>query len=454
MKSFSFVQKSSYRPQFKCDPLAVMAALGAAGNVASSLIQSSSNKSINKQNIAMQRETNEMQRQMFDENLAWQKESQLLQNEYNSLISQVQRALMAGVSPAALFESSAGSVPASLGSTGSTIPSLSSPHAEFVKEPLTEMIAQLGIMSKAYSDLSQGGLSSAQSKAIQEKLSVEIDKMLAEKDNLNADTISKDIQNNLNKMFGYDERNQKLNLIRGNICESIAKAEMYRKQGDMFEADKWLAYAREDLTKSKTNISNKEYEYLDEYLKYRNENVKKDIEVKNSTIGYNSAMARKAITESDDLIATRESRIALNNSYVTLNNSMKELNNTRNSFEQQTLQTRILQEFEKTSQMELLTTEQRSNVQYAAARAEQAMYDNDMKKFTYWTNWGCKIVDTAANAVGEIKGFKFAPATSDVTHHGDDYRLDNYEAIDPVYIRDSDGVERRYKRSTSQRHRK
>lgn len=189
--------------------------VSAGGSISSSIIQSNANKEINKQNIAMQRETNALQKDMFERNLAWQRESQDLQNDYNSLESQIQRALIAGVSPAALFESSNGSVPASLGSAGSGIPALTAPHADFVKEPLTEFVSQAAILSKVMADVSGSQLNTAQKNEIVGLLEGKIK-------SLDLSNEAQTIANGLQMKYGDKKLDAEVNLMVAQASKEIA----------------------------------------------------------------------------------------------------------------------------------------------------------------------------------------------------------------------------------------
>lgn len=96
------------------DPIIGAAIIGAGGSLLSGLFGSSSSSKANAQNIALQRETNEMNKTMFYDSLAMQnqwnaenrkftrdftKEMFNLENAYNSPESQMQRYLYAGLNP-------------------------------------------------------------------------------------------------------------------------------------------------------------------------------------------------------------------------------------------------------------------------------------------------------------------------------------------------------------------
>lgn len=234
----------------------VLGGVSAGGSITSSMIQSGANKEINRQNIAMQRETNALQKDMFERNLAWQRESQDIQNEYNSLESQIQRALMAGVSPAALFESSSGSVPASLGSAGSGIPALTAPHADFVKEPMTEFISQAAILSKVMADVSGSQLNDAQKNEIVGMLQGKIK-------SLDLTNEAQEIANGLQMKYGDKKLDAEVNLLVAQASKEIASTAL-DQQKTLSEVTNRINTIADTLYKQvQTKLGHKELEVFD-----------------------------------------------------------------------------------------------------------------------------------------------------------------------------------------------
>lgn len=258
----------------------------AGAALGSSIIQSNANKRINEQNIQMQRETNALQRQMFERNLAWQRESQDLQNEYNSLESQVQRALMAGVSPAALFESSSGSVPASTGSPGSGIPNLTAPHADFVKEPLSEFVSQAGLLAKVMSDVSQSQLNDQQKNEIVSLLQGKIKQ-------LNLSNDAQEIANGLQLQFGDKKLQAEIDLMVAQASKEIAEVSL-NQQMTLTEVTKRVNLIADTMLKQvQTQLSKKELDTFMQRFNLWKQDVIEGIKVKRTQQTENLASAEE-----------------------------------------------------------------------------------------------------------------------------------------------------------------
>ena len=75
-------------------------ALGAGASALGSLLGFGSSMSANRSNLKIARETNELNRQMFNRQLAFQEDMWNKTNEYNLPANQVQRLLAAGINPA------------------------------------------------------------------------------------------------------------------------------------------------------------------------------------------------------------------------------------------------------------------------------------------------------------------------------------------------------------------
>ena len=93
-------------------------ALGAGVNALGSLLGFSSNKSANSQNLTIARETNAMNRELFNRQLAFQEDMFNKTNAYNLPKNQVQRLLDAGINPAFVMGNGSMSQASALSSPG------------------------------------------------------------------------------------------------------------------------------------------------------------------------------------------------------------------------------------------------------------------------------------------------------------------------------------------------
>lgn len=229
--------------------------------------QSSSQKEINAANIAMQRETNALQEKLFNQNLDWQRESQQIQNDYNSAISQKNRALAAGLSP--MMVAGAQPTSAGSGSPGSGIPSMSAPHAQMIDSPLSNTIGNVSLLAKSISDLSQAGLSSAQEKRTlalldSELTGMKIDntqkdaalklyfkfadkRMQAEYDNLIKDLAVKESEIELNGELSLTEKEKRFNIVADSMLKDSQRL-LNKKEYDVFE-DRFKTWRDEMLAR-------------------------------------------------------------------------------------------------------------------------------------------------------------------------------------------------------------
>ena len=261
--------------------------LTAGAQLGSAWIQSSANKKINERNIAMQRETNEMQKAMFEKNLEWQRESQDIQNDYNSLESQIQRALMAGVSPAALFESSSGSVPASTGSSGSGIPSLTAPHAEFVKEPLTEFVSQAGILAKVMSDVSSSQLNDTQKQEIVSLLEGKIKQLDLSND-------AQEIANGLKLKYADKQTQAEIDLLIAQKSKEIAATALDQQKTLSEVTNRVNTIADTMLKQVQTMLGKKELEVFMKRFELWKQDIIEGIKVKRTEQTKNVAAAAES----------------------------------------------------------------------------------------------------------------------------------------------------------------
>lgn len=79
------------------------AGIGAVGNLIGGIFGSSSQKSANKTNLQIARETNAQNKELFNQQLAWQEDMWNKTNAYNAPQKQVDMLLKAGINPAAVY---------------------------------------------------------------------------------------------------------------------------------------------------------------------------------------------------------------------------------------------------------------------------------------------------------------------------------------------------------------
>lgn len=181
------------RRPLKCVPLLealnlLAAPAQAVGGVISSVINANAVKSANKQNVEMQRETNDLQYQMMKEQNAWNRQQAIdmfnLEASYNSPLSQMQRLKDAGLNPAVAFGqnltttsgNSNASTPAAVG-----VPTPQAPRVSPVPSPVAGVFDQISQnvlnVSQALAAASQAKKTSAETKRIYTLLDQELKNM-------------------------------------------------------------------------------------------------------------------------------------------------------------------------------------------------------------------------------------------------------------------------------------
>lgn len=411
------------------------------------------------QNISLQRETNQMQKSMFDSNLAWQRESQDIQNsynteqwlrsfymtnEYNSPASQMQRAIAAGLNPMSVgganpaLAGQNSSPSAGTGSSGSGIPSLVAPqYPSMQSESSLALQAQQGIsqrmnaISSSLAALAQSGLSSATSQRTYKLMQAELDKVLNESANLEADEQGKLIANALNETFGYTDRDLAQQAVIQNIAESVARANMYKNQGELYMAEKYLADAKETLTQWDIKHSKKEYKYLEKYLSLRNQNIQSEIKLHGAQTSQANSMVSLNHTQ-EELNRSMSGYYSTMDAVYQVEKKLKDNEFTFNDYTQLFRIERYISECEEQG---YITEQEKHNAMIAFENAKQAAFDTDHQAFAFYAGQIRQTLGTAADVISSIKGLSFAPAN--VNHGTPDF--ENRTITEPYKFQDAKG---------------
>lgn len=215
---------------------------------------SNAQKSANATNIELARMNNQAQIDLMRENNEFNKQAAIdmfnMQNEYNDPSKQVERLRKAGINPAAVLggqgttiaNTGSASTPSSVG-----VPSLHTP----IVNPVTPVSAQA---LETLTQLSQIGLNRSSAKnqdasadRTNQLVQAELAKYLADAHNSEANAAYQEIQNNLQKLFGVDER-------LANLKELNGRYYVHMKQGDYFTAAKEFQQMEKKLTSSQNEL--------------------------------------------------------------------------------------------------------------------------------------------------------------------------------------------------------
>lgn len=436
------------------------AAIGGGLGIIGGLFQGYNNRKINEMNIAMQRETNALNERLFRENMSYQHNERIdqdtrnwkhaidmfnMENAYNSPEQQVKRMIAAGLNPAALAgASAAGNSSMGSPSMGSSVgvgtPQLESPRAQMYDVGAQNIFGNMVTLTQAIGNLAGASKDNQSAKEIETLLAAKLR-------GLNLSNEQLELQKNLLFEFGSKTKQAEYELLTAQASLAASQIALNdemtntekEKQFNLI-ADSLLKDAQRFLTKKELQV------FLEKFNLWKRE-VNSRIMVNKSVYSLNQSGVRL----NNQRVVTEQALQSLYHSQENLNNSIKQLNENQNAYEQQTLQTRILQQMEETSQAELFTEEEKQNLDYAKAQAEIAMYENDMKKYNWWINqyyrWvdnTCKVVKTGVDA---IKGTKAMPYTFDNVPH------ESYEEYDefPRRVLGHDGNPEELKRTTKRK---
>lgn len=264
--------------------------IGAIGSVVGGIIQSNAQKKINEQNIAMQREINAMQRAMFDDNLSWQRESQQIQNDYNSIGAQYQRAVEAGINP---FGANSTQTPAGSPAGGSAIPSLIAPRAEMIDSSAANIIGNISQVAQAISALSSSRLNDAKTVEIRAMLEDNVRLLSAQVEATQEDVRGKQIANNIAQTFGVKQAQADLYLKIQQFGESVARCDLLAKQGKVADAE--TAY--KDVLRLGEEVENDmkrtKRGFFSEYCRLQNQTLEEGIKTARTEQSRNAAATKE-----------------------------------------------------------------------------------------------------------------------------------------------------------------
>lgn len=436
------------------------AAIGGGLGLIGGLFQGYNNRKINEMNIAMQRETNALNERLFRENMSYQHNERIdqdtrnwkhaidmfnMENAYNSPDQQVKRMIAAGLNPAALAgASAAGNSSMGSPSMGSAVgvgtPQLDSPRAQMYDVGAQNIFGNMVTLTQAIGNLAGASKDNQSAKEIETLLAAKLR-------GLNLSNEQLELQKNLLFEFGSKTKQAEYELLTAKASLAASQIALNDEMTNT-EKEKQFNLIADSLEKdSKRLLNKKELKVFDEKFDVWKREVNSRIMVNKSVYSLNQSGVRL----NNQRVVTEQALQSLYHSQEKLNNSIKQLNENQNAYEQQTIQTRILQQMEETSQAELFTEEEKQNLDYAKAQAEIAMYENDMKKYNWWINqyyrWvdnTCKVVKTGVDAV---KGTKSMPYTFDNVPHES---YEEYEEF-PRRVLGHDGNPEELKRTTKRK---
>lgn len=230
------------------------------------LLGSHSQDKTNKANIAMQRETNQMQLQAMREQNAFNKQMALEQwqreTEYNDPSQQVKRMVAAGLNPwssadGASFTTGNNNAAAP---TASGLPSLSAPHGEVIQSGVEKGFAAFSQIAAAFAGLGQAKKAGVETTQLEKAMNEYVR-------GLQLDNEAKDIANSINAAFGMQERTAQVAKLHQEVLKTIEDVSLAKKQNDGVALDNALKHIEKLM-------QDKRLEYLPRTLEQQLRNLK------------------------------------------------------------------------------------------------------------------------------------------------------------------------------------
>ena len=277
------------------------------GSVIGGIADRNAQKKINKQNIAMQRETNALQYRMFNEanqfnermsDKQWNRET-----EYNDPSAQLARYMAAGINP---YNDNASAVSAGSANvsppSSAVLPSISSPRAEIIGGTFERSIAGFSQIATAMGALAQAKKAGADTLRIESLLNEEVRDMKLKNE-------MQDILNGIEYRYGMEERGYKTEKAHQDVLDIMARITLSQDQHDINETQKLIK-------EIERKMADENYKWLPKQLKVQLNNL-----VKQGNAIDAQAEASRASAENSRASAsyTREQERRLNQPFAGLN---------------------------------------------------------------------------------------------------------------------------------------
>lgn len=241
----------------KANPLVLPAVISAGAGIINGISDLFSKKSANKQNIAMQRETNALNYQMFQEGNEFNRQMAFdmfnAENEYNLPKNQVKRLLDAGLNPALAGENATattGNGDASTPSAAAASPMVA-PQVQPVGSPFQSVFANIEQLASAFEKVNRGNLDSAQKEFVLEQAKSEQLKQ-----------INQDTQNAILQAYGMAKADAEVQKTLKQISQIDAEITTLVKQGKLADAERRLKNLQAIAQKNDNKLFAETFEYL------------------------------------------------------------------------------------------------------------------------------------------------------------------------------------------------
>lgn len=241
----------------QANPLILPAAISAGAGLVNGVLGLFSKNKANKQNVALQRETNALNYQMFQEGNAFNRQMAFdmfnAENAYNSPVAQVERLKDANLNPALVAEgatATTGNGDASTPSAAAAAPMVA-PSVQPVGSPFENMFDNVEKLASAFQKVNAGNLSTAQKEFVLEQAKSE-----------RLDQINKETQNAILQAYGMKDADAKVQKTIKDMEKIDTEITTLVKQGKVADAEKRLKNMQAIAQKNENQLFADIYEFL------------------------------------------------------------------------------------------------------------------------------------------------------------------------------------------------
>lgn len=301
--------------------------------------------------------------------------------DYNDYSAMVRRAVNAGVSPSALFQSGApaqfgGLSPASVGHTASP-----SPSYEGIVNPVNRQAESFHSISSGLSALASATKMGAETSQIVPLMSAEIQNQLSQAGFNDIRSKSADFEFGLRQIYGKKLYDSELGLNFAKAVDLYSSSYLHAQEGKTQDSVRELNLANRLLKDTQRESTNKEIQMFDLQISW----YPKEMSAKINNL---NAQSEESKASASNLSASTEQTKLFNKIYSDKRYQHSIISQAVTAGQQAIDQNKLT----------------RQQVQHMNYMIEQAAYANDLKEFTYWSNQIQGYVHSVGEAASSFYG--------------------------------------------------
>lgn len=301
--------------------------------------------------------------------------------DYNDYSAMVSRALNAGISPSALFQSGApaqfgGLSPASVGHSASP-----SPSYEGIVNPVDRRAESFHSISSGLNALANASKLGVETTRLVPLLNAQIKNQLSESGLKDIQAKSADFEFGLRQIYGKKLYDSELGKNASQMVNAFAQAYLFAEEGNTQESVRELNKAERLYKDILRDSTNKQIEQMNLQIQWYPKEMRARINNLNTE-------SQKNVAQASEASASAEQTRLFNKIY-----SDKRY--------QHSIISQAVTAGQQAIDANKMTKQQ---VQHMNYMIEQAAYANDMKEFTYWSNQINGFVNTLGQAASQFYG--------------------------------------------------